>query len=212
LIQNDDGVLVSIILPVYNRENYLERCIISILAQTYKNWELIAIDDGSQDESHRILSEFSLLYKNILIIKQENKKPAISRNRGINLAKGEYLTFIDSDDEYTKDHIFKRIKHMELNPDIDLLHGGVKIIGNEFVPDKNNPGRLIHLSECYIGGTFFGKKEVYVELNGFKSIPYGEDSDFLERAKKKFNIQKVFYQTYIYHRDIEDSITKSYGE
>ncbi|HKI76917.1 MAG TPA: glycosyltransferase family A protein [Ignavibacteriaceae bacterium] len=212
MTNNNGDALVSIILPVYNREDYLERCINSILKQTYSNWELIAIDDGSKDESLKILSGYSSLYQNISVIKQVNKKLAKSRNRGIELAGGKYLTFIDSDDEYTPDHIKKRIDYFELNPDVDLIHGGVKIIGNEFVPDKNQPGRLIHLSECYIGGTFLGKREVFLDLKGFKSIPYSEDSDFLERAEKKFNVRKVFYQTYIYHRELDDSITKTYGE
>ena len=212
MTNSNDDALVSIILPVYNREDYLERCINSILKQTYSSWELITIDDGSNDESLKILSGYSSLYQNISVLKQDNKKLAKSRNRGIELARGKYLTFIDSDDEYTADHIKKRTEYFGLNPDVDLIHGGVKIIGNEFVPDKNQPGRLIHLSECYIGGTFFGKREVFLDLNGFKSIPYSEDSDFLERAEKKFNVRKVFYQTYIYHRELDDSITKTYGE
>lgn len=201
---------VSVILTVYNREKYLERCIESIICQKFKNWEIIAIDDGSNDGSYNILKNYASLYSNITVIKQENMKLAISRNRGISLAGSKYLTFIDSDDEYAENHLEQRVKIMEANPDIDLIHGGTKIIGNEFVRDKNDPDKYIHLSECFIGGTFFGKAEVFKKLNGFRNIPYSEDSDFLERAEKLFKIRKVEFETYIYHRELEDSITNSY--
>ena len=202
--------LVSIILTVYNRQDYLNRCIGSILSQTYKNWELIAIDDGSKDETFLFLTRYAAQFKNIKVLKQKNQKPPLSRNNGISKTSGKYLTFIDSDDEYEKDHILKRVEFMELNNTIDLIHGGIKIIGNEFVRDKDDPGKLIHLSDCSICGTFFGKRRVFTELNGFRNIPYSEDSDFLERAEKKFSVRKVFFETYIYHRDLSDSITNTY--
>lgn len=99
---------------------------------------------------------------------------------------------------------------MEVNPHIDLIHGGTKIIGNEFVRDKDNPDKFIHLSECSIGGTFLGKTKIFKSLNGFRNISYSEDSDFLERAEKLFNVKKVSFDTYIYHRELEDSITNLY--
>ena len=99
---------------------------------------------------------------------------------------------------------------MEKNPEFDLIHGGVKIIGDEFVRDKDNPFCFIHLSECIIGGTFFGKSAVFKKLNGFKENIYSEDSEFLQRAEEKFNIRKVNFNTYIYHRESEDSITHNY--
>jgi glycosyltransferase involved in cell wall biosynthesis len=201
---------VSIILTVFNREKYIKRCINSIINQTYENWKIIAIDDGSQDSSRKILADYASRYRNIEVYYQPNMKLALSRNRGIELAESKYLTFIDSDDEYTSDHIEHRVKFIEANPDIDLIHGGAKIIGNEYVRDKNNPFNFIHLSECFIGGTFFGRTEIFKKLNGFRNISYSEDSDLLERAEKKFRIRKVEFKTYIYHRELEDSITNSY--
>jgi len=201
---------ITVILTTYNREKYIRRCIESIIGQKFKNWKLIAIDDGSEDGSLNILKDYELQYKNIEVLHQENRKLAISRNRGIRLTESKYLTFIDSDDEYAEDHLGKRIKFMEVNPHIDLIHGGTKIIGNEFVRDKDNPDKLIHLSECSIGGTFLGKTKIFKSLNGFRNISYSEDSDFLERAEKLFNVKKVSFDTYIYHRELEDSITNLY--
>jgi glycosyltransferase involved in cell wall biosynthesis len=201
---------VSIILTVFNREKYIKRCINSIFNQTYEKLKIIAIDDGSQDSSLKILADYASRYRNIEVYCQPNMKLAYSRNRGIELASSKYLTFIDSDDEYASNHIEQRVKFMEANPDIDLIHGDAKIIGNEYVRDKNNPFKFIHLSECFIGGTFFGRTEVFKKLDGFRNIAYSEDSDLLERAEKKFKIRKVGFKTYIYHRELEDSITNSY--
>jgi hypothetical protein len=99
---------------------------------------------------------------------------------------------------------------MEQHPDIDMIRGGVQIIGNEYVRDKNNPKKLIHLSECTIGATFFGKRNVFLFLNGFRNLDYSEDSDFLERAEKYFRIEKVDFNTYKYYREDPESITNSY--
>ena len=118
---------------------------------------------------------------------------------------GDYLTFLGSDDEYKKEHIQLRVEEI-MNENIDFIHGGVEIIGDPYVKDKNNKSKMIHLNDCTIGGTFFAKKEVFVNLNGFKDIEYSEDSEFFERVLSKYKIKKVNYPTYIYYRDTPDSI------
>ncbi len=205
-----DNPKVSIVLTVYNRENLLKRCINSVLQQSYKNWELVAIDDGSVDDSLGILLNYSSKDKRIKVFHQSNSKLARSRNRGISNSSGKYITFLDSDDEYLESHIFQRVSYIEKNPEVDLIHGGVKIIGNQFVRDKNNPDKYIHLSECSIGATFFGKRNLFLELDGFRNLKYSEDSDFLVRAERNFCVRKVNFETYIYHREIPDSLTHNY--
>lgn len=201
---------VSVILSVFNREFYLKRCIDSLLAQSFKNWELIALDDGSEDNSFEILKEYGILYKNIQIFKHKNMKLPLSRNKGILNSKGKYITFIDSDDEYTIDHLKVRVQYLNEHPEVDMIQGGVHIIGNEYVRDKDNPLKLIHLSECSIGATFFGRRDVFLKLNGFRNLEYSEDSDFLVRAEKCFHVNKVDFNTYKYYREVPDSITNNY--
>jgi len=201
---------VSVILTVFNREKVLKRAINSLLAQSFRDWELIAIDDGSNDDSYKILREYGNLFENIKVFTQRNRKLAFSRNRGINNSSGKYITFLDSDDEYEENHLSVRVNFMEQNRHIDLIHGGVKIIGNEFVRDKDNPFCFIHLSECIIGGTFLGKSEVFRTLGGFKENLYSEDSEFLKRSAKPYHVKKVEFNTYIYHRESDDSITHNY--
>ena len=162
--------LVSVILTTYNREKSIKRSLDSLLDQSYSNWELIAIDDGSKDNSYKILKDYEKQFSNIRVYKQNNRKLAYSRNRGIYLSAGEYITFLDSDDEYEPDHISDRINYMNSHPNVDFIHGGVKIIGDEFVRDKDNPYCFIHLSECTIGATFFGRGDVFTTLKDSKKI------------------------------------------
>ena len=202
---------ISVILTVYNREKYLKRAIDSLIDQDFKDWELIAVDDGSGDNSLNILKSYKGVIKRLEIIEQENRKLPYSRNRGIRASSGKYITFLDSDDEYGGHHLLKRIEYMRAHPETDLIHGGVEIIGDEYVRDKDDPDKLVHISQCTVGGTFFGKRKVFLDLGGFKEIHYSEDSEFLHRAEKVFKVEKVDFKTYVYHRDIPDSITKSYS-
>ncbi len=198
-------------MPVYNRQAYIQRAIESVLYQSYDNWELITVDDGSEDYSPYLLEIYKAYSPKIKVVHQDHKRLPAARNNGIKNSTGSLITFLDSDDEFTKEHLEIRINYLNKNPGIDLLHGGVKIIGNEFVPDKENPKQLIHLSQCIIGATFFGKRNVFIETGGFNDIPYSEDSEFLERVIKQYKVEKVNYPTYIYHRDTPDSITNLIG-
>lgn len=94
----------SVIVPVYNAERYLEKCIMSVLHQSYENWELILIDDGSRDNSPRIVDEYAAKDKRIIVIHQNNAGPGIARNRGIKRATGDYVVFLDSDDYIAPDY------------------------------------------------------------------------------------------------------------
>src|SRR5690606_33517027 len=171
---------VSVIIPLYNRRKYIISAVDSVLMQTYKNFEIIIVDDGSTDNVEKTLFPILKSHENIQYIRQSNSGPASALDKGIKIASGEYITFLDSDDEYKKDHIKKRINYFKNNPKTDLTYSTAEIIGKEedmFVPDARNKKKLIHLNDCIIGGTFFGKIEVFQKLNGFKNI-YAYDYDF----------------------------------
>lgn len=196
-------------MPVYNRQAYIQRAIDSVLDQSYMEWELVTVDDGSQDYSKYLLEIYKTYSSQIKVFYQDHKRLPTARNNGIKHSKGSLITFLDSDDEFTKDHLELRIKYLNQNSDIDFLHGGVKIIGDEFVPDKDDQKKLIHLPDCAIGATFFGKRKVFVELGGFKDIQYSEDSELFDRVIKNYKVKKVDFPTYIYHRETPNSITNS---
>jgi glycosyltransferase involved in cell wall biosynthesis len=198
--------LVSIVMPTFNRASYFKRSICSVLNQTFTDWELLVVDDGSSDNTFEIVDEYINHFENIRYLKHSNRKAPLTTNAGLLASCGNYITFIGSDDEYKPDHLKLRIDFMINNPSIDIIHGGVEIIGYPYVKDKNDLSKEIHISECIVGGTFFGKRGVFFEMDGFQNLTYSDDSDFLERAENKFNISKVFWSTYIYYRDTPDSI------
>jgi glycosyltransferase involved in cell wall biosynthesis len=209
-IFNGANPCVSVILATFNRAAYLTRSINSVLNQTYKDYELIIVDDGSDDDTFSIVNDLVQKHENIRYLKHSNRKLSLTKNAGVQAAAGRYIAFIDSDDEYKPDYLEKRVSFMKAHENIDLIEGGAIIIGNEYVKDRNDLSKEIHLSECVIGPTFFGKKEVFVALGGFdKNILYSEDGNFWERAEKLFSVKKVEEPLYIYYRDTPGSICNS---
>jgi glycosyltransferase involved in cell wall biosynthesis len=104
MIENKDP-LITVIVPIYNVENYLNRCLQSIVDQTYLNLEIILVNDGSTDSSKSIANKWAKKDQRIRLINQKNQGLSAARNKGIQEAKGEYLTFIDSDDFITTDYV-----------------------------------------------------------------------------------------------------------
>ena len=105
-MNKNDEPLISVIVPVYNGENYIDDCIMSVLNQEYKNFELILVNDGSQDGSKEKLNIWEKNNEKIKVIHQSNSGVSVARNTGIEKANGKYLTFIDVDDYISKDFLF----------------------------------------------------------------------------------------------------------
>lgn len=99
--------MISVIVPVYNVEKYLPQCIDSILAQTYTDFELIIVDDGSTDRSGQICDEYKDKDSRVYVVHQENRGVSAARNVGIDMAKGEYIAFVDSDDYVSGEYLEK---------------------------------------------------------------------------------------------------------
>lgn len=108
--------LISIVIPVYNAEKYIDETIKSIIDQTYQNWELLLVDDCSKDKSKEIISKYTKIDHRIRYYLQEkNGGPALARNRGIAEAKGEFICFLDADDLWVKDKLEIQYKFMKDN-------------------------------------------------------------------------------------------------
>lgn len=200
---------ISIILCTFNREDLLPRAIRSVLRQSFHDWELIIIDDGSRDHTKTLVQEFQNRDARIRYYYQTNKGLAKARNAGMKRARGEYICFVDSDDEIARDHLRKRLAYLQRRKEISFLHGGMKLIGpkkKHYVVDLTNPARKIHLRRCHIGGTFFFHKTILSKIPGFRAIPFGEDFDFFRRVEQLFAVKKVTYPTYRYHLDSADRL------
>ena len=201
--------MVSIILCTYNRAKLLPHAIRSVIKQTQKDWELIIIDDGSNDNTYNIVNKFLRQDSRIVYFYQNNQGLAKARNRGLAIATGAFICFVDSDDELTSHHLEKRLRYMERHSSVDLIHGGMKLIGpkeKHYVADITSPGKKIHLTKCHVGGTFFFRRKILKKVKGFKPISFGEDFDFYKRVERYWTIRKVTFPTYLYHLDSEDRL------
>lgn len=122
--------LVSIITPFLNAEKFLEECINSVLTQTYSNWELILIDDGSWDSSTNIAKRYAEMYPDKIFYREheghENRGASASRNMGIQISKGEYIAFLDSDDIYLPNKLQDQVVLLNACPDAGMLYAATE--------------------------------------------------------------------------------------
>ncbi|PYZ95077.1 glycosyl transferase [Salipaludibacillus keqinensis] len=155
---------VSIIVPVYNAEKYLEFCIESIINQSYSNIEILVVNDGSIDKSESIVQEFQKKDKRIKYYYQINSGPADARNTGLMHATGDYIAFIDADDKVEQNYILLLVKKMETsNSDLicsgykDVSQFGIKIHSDFNLSDTNSAKRML-LTMCEgTGGVLWSK-------------------------------------------------------
>lgn len=147
--------LISIIVPVYNAEKYLDNCISSILNQTYKNIELILVNDGSTDNSLQICNKYKE-DKRVKIYSQENKGQGAARNKGIDVANGYYIGFCDADDTLNE-HMYENLCQYAIKYDTDFCSCGHSKLIN---------GKLIKKEVTRGGGSLIEKKPSHYLLMG----------------------------------------------
>lgn len=213
--RQESDSLVSIVLCTFNRRDLVDRAIRSVMHQSYRHWQLIIVDDGSTDGSERLLLPIARHDSRILYVGQSNHGLAYARNVGLRCASGEYVGFLDSDDEYAPDHIARRVEFMNAHPLVDAVHGGVRIIGprrKHYVPDVDRPGKKIRLSECNIGGTLFAKRRCLLAVGGFTDVTFSEDYALMRKLRRTYRLRKVDYRTYIYHVDTDSRLCDLYEE
>jgi glycosyltransferase involved in cell wall biosynthesis len=112
--------IVTVVIPMFNSEKHIEKCIISVLEQTFKNFELICVDDGCTDNTLDILKQFT--DPRIKLISQKNRGLAGARNRGIQAAKGIYIALLDSDDFWSNEKLTKHVEHLNGNPKVGVSY------------------------------------------------------------------------------------------
>ena len=192
---------ISIIVPVYNTEKYLKECIDSIINQTYKNLEIILIDDGSTDNSLNICKLFSSQDKRIKIIEKSNSGVSDSRNMGLVSSTGDYITFVDSDDWIENNYIMNLFNNLIANNvDISMcnfnLHSSNNIIKKKNFLDNNvyyEDYLLNPFSKVFCGGIcgkLYNKKIINFQFD--KDIKIGEDRLFWFQAVLKAKKVYVF--------------------
>ncbi|MDL2266168.1 glycosyltransferase [Parabacteroides sp. OttesenSCG-928-G21] len=154
----EDGIKISVIIPVYNVEPYVERCLCSVLDQTYQNIEIIVVDDCGTDNSmqivERVVAEHENGQKVIILSQEENRGLSAARNRGIHEAKGEYIWFMDSDDEIKLDCLEKIVAPVLKYGDFEMVIGDYYKIYESSNSRIDGPGLLLK------SGQIVGQEEI----------------------------------------------------
>lgn len=127
--------LISVIVPIYKVEAYLSRCVDSIINQTYKNLEIILVDDGSPDNCPIICDEYAMIDNRIKVVHKENGGLSDARNAGMNVATGKYISFVDSDD-WIEPNMLEVLCKKAYENDFDIVSGGVMMVWNDDTPSK----------------------------------------------------------------------------
>lgn len=218
---NNSTTLISVIVPIYKSEKYLRCCLDSIINQTYKNIEILLIDDGSPDNSGKICDEYAKIDNRINVIHTINRGVSAARNTGITVSKGEYISFIDSDDYIDTDFYELLInKAREKNPDI--------IYCDSFNVDSNN--NILNKKTDRNLTRYFSQKEALINClkseNGFRLrimnaiykrkvvLPftegrvYAEDQEFIVKAYLQSELIAFVYSSKYYYR-LHPSVAKS---
>ena len=172
--------MVSVIIPTYNRANYIDRAIKSILNQTYKDIEVIVVDDNNPNtEARKLLEEKMKKYEADTRVKYlqhtKNMNGAVARNTGIKIAKGDYITFLDDDDYFLSDRLEIMIKQLEENPEYscayssNIVTSNKKIIGENIAIKSGSLKKELLLGEFSFGSgsNMFFKSEAIKKINGF---------------------------------------------
>lgn len=218
---------ISIIVPVFQAEKHLEECIISILGQTFADFELLLIDDGSTDKSGLICDSYALLDQRVITVHKNNEGVSAARNAGLEKCKGEYIAFIDSDDTVDGYFLENAIESM-IDPDMDLFISGLYMetwddgliiqsirYGIDVSQRYSVKELLENMQESYPQICICGpwcklyKSTIIREhkLRFLESLNYGEDTnfnlDYLSHCQRLYFSEKCFYH---YRRENDESL------
>lgn len=202
--------LISIIIPAYNIENYIASCLDSLLKQTYKNIEIIAVDDGSSDRTGKVLDIYAEKYKNIKVIHKENNGVSAARNSGISIASGDYIGFVDGDDT-ADEEMFEILIDNAIKYNADISHCGYKMVFPSRIDYYHNTEALIEqnnksgLKDLLAGDKIepglwnkIYKKELFKDIRINENIRINEDLLFNYYLFKRSS-KSIFYDKCLYN-------------
>jgi len=203
---------ISVIVPIYNSERYLRKCLDSLVNQTLKDIEIILINDGSTDNSEKIVKEYTEKYKNIVYINQKNSGQASARNNGISVATGEYLAFLDSDD-YISEKAYEILWNEICDKKCDILcfnyytdKDGIIEKNKDYVINPNNTVNKYILNEASPWNKII-KKEIFIKNKlGFLEDHIYEDLALIPTLA--LYTENIYYcNEYLYYYNIHDNST-----
>lgn len=198
--------MVSVIMPVYNGEKYLDISIRSVLNQSLSDFELIIIDDGSTDNSHNIITSYT--DNRIKCISQKNMGVSVARNQGLDVSRGCYITFLDSDDMLPPNSLEMRVLFLQNNPEYNLVDGKISLrdkdMENEirlYSPDYR--GNLLHEllnlnDKVFFNVCYLFKRELTREIRFEPDMSHAEDLNYYIQMSAAYQVQYASIQDEIY--------------
>lgn len=187
----------SIIVPVYNIKDYIERCIHSVLNQTYANFELILVDDGSSDGSESVCDYYATKYSNIKVIHQTNAGLSSARNTALKIARGNYIIFLDGDDFWIENTLLQEINVRIERENVDLVAFGGKEYYCENDGDKFKQLKVVFDKECVITTEEYIKSSLKKnELYPWYAWLYAIRRDILVNHKFEFPEGRYYEDVY----------------
>lgn len=198
---------VSIVMSVCNEKELVSRAIDSCLNQTFRDFELIIIDDGSTDGTDLILSAYKAMDDRVVIISQENKGLAVSLNLGVSLSRGEFIARMDGDDVSLPTRLQKQIEYLNLNPDIDVLGTAAYLRSREGEDlgvvvkqqDHESLVRLMHMESPFIHPSVVIRRDVIITAGGYsEKVLRAQDYELWSRLFKVCNFHNLQEPLLIY--------------
>ena len=196
--ENTESPLISVIVPVYNGEKFIQGAIDNILSQNYPAIEIIIVDDGSTDNSKIIIDELKV---DVRYFRQLNYGPASARNWAIKDASGEYVAFLDVDDLWPENNLKLLLKEMENDPDLEVVRGHAQLFKFDENGDKEYLGNPDEAFSNYIGAGLY-RKSAFSKVGLFDpELIFGEDEDWYKRAKEiKIKVKRLDEVTLLVQR------------
>lgn len=203
--------LVSVIVPIFNTEQYLDRCLISIIGQTYSNLEVILVDDGSTDRSAKICEEYEKKDYRIIVLHQVNQGASFARNTGLDAAHGDYILFVDSDDWIENDMVENLINDIQ-DHEVDMVISQVpldKKISKNMLIDKMEALPIL------LNGTWWGPVGKLFKKNSINDVRFPKatiSEDYVFMMHTILNSNRIYYEpNCFYHREIrKGSLSRIY--
>ena len=179
----DHETSVSVIIPVYNGERYLRAALESVFGQDHKPYEVIVVDDGSTDRTAEIIRDF----EDVLYVRQSNQGVAVARNKGLDIARGEFIAFLDQDDVWTPNKLAVQVQYFLDHPEIQytLTHQQFFLEPGAHIPTWFRKELLSEPHPGFVPSTLVARRGVFEKIGRFETTySHASDSDWFFRASQ----------------------------
>lgn len=211
MVDRSHTVKISVVMPVFNAERYLSKAIASVLSQTYADFELLIIDDGSSDGSKAIIEHFAMVDLRVRAISRENRGISYSRNEGLAMANGAYIAWMDADDISLPGRLEAQLEYLEKHPDAVAVGCGVQLIDpdDDVLCEWNAPKSHAEIDAFHISGRGGGiifpssmmRKSSVISVGGFRDdIVAAEDLDLFLRLAEIGELENMVPVHFLYRQ------------